>query len=94
MSLVGLIILLIIAAIAGSVGMALTGYSRGGCLFAVIMGFIGAYVGTWLQRTFGLPAFYVLNVDGQPFPIVWAVIGAAIVSLILGLLFRPRRYRY
>jgi uncharacterized membrane protein YeaQ/YmgE (transglycosylase-associated protein family) len=92
MSLFGLIILLIVAAVAGSVGQALVGFSRGGCLVSIFVGFIGAYLGTWLARTFGLPTFLVLNIDGQPFPLVWAVIGAALLSLVLSLITRRRVY--
>jgi uncharacterized membrane protein YeaQ/YmgE (transglycosylase-associated protein family) len=94
MSLLGFIILLIIAAIAGSAGMALAGYSRGGLLVAIVIGFIGAYVGIWLAQQLGLPQFLVLNIDGRPFPVIWAIIGAAILSAILGLLLRPRRRYY
>jgi uncharacterized membrane protein YeaQ/YmgE (transglycosylase-associated protein family) len=93
MSLLGFIILLIIAAIAGSAGMALAGWSRGGLLLvAIVIGFVGAYIGVWLAGQLGLPTFLLLNIDGRPFPVIWAIIGAALLSAILGLLFRPRRY--
>lgn len=91
MSLVGLILLLVIAAIAGSLGQALAGYSVGGCLGAIIIGFLGAWLGVWLAGVLGLPHFFTLVVDGQPFPVVWAIIGSAILSLIFGLIGR-RRY--
>jgi len=32
----------------------------------------------------------VLNIDGQPFPVVWSIIGSAIFSAIVGLLTRRR----
>ncbi len=92
MSLMGFIVLLVIAAIAGSLGQALVGYSRGGCLVSIVLGFIGAYLGLWLAHTLGLPAFIVLNIDGQTFPLVWAIIGAAILAAILSLLYRRRAY--
>lgn len=90
MTLVGFIILLVIAAIAGSLGMALTGYSRGGCLFSAIIGFLGAFVGMWVARQFGLPELIPITVQGETFPVVWSVIGSAILSLILGMLTRGR----
>ncbi len=92
MSLLGFIILLIIAAIAGSIGQALAGYTLGGCLISVIIGFVGAYIGMWLARQFGLPIIFAINVDGQTFPLVWAIIGSAVLTFILGLALRPRRY--
>lgn len=91
MTVVGLIVLLIIAAIAGAIGQSLAGYSLGGCVVSTIVGFIGAYIGSWLANTFHLPTFFVINVDGRPFPIVWAIIGSTLLALVLGLLSR-RRY--
>ena len=91
MSLVGFIILLIIAAVAGSVGQLIGGFSRGGCLVSIVFGFIGSLIGLWLARQFGLPEFIPITVEGQTFPVVWAIVGSAIVSLVLGLLTRRGR---
>ncbi len=41
MSLVGLAVLLVMAAVAGAVGRALVGLSHGGCLAAIAVGFVG-----------------------------------------------------
>jgi uncharacterized membrane protein YeaQ/YmgE (transglycosylase-associated protein family) len=90
MSLLGFIVLLIIAAVAGAVGQVLAGYSLGGCLVSILVGFVGAYLGMWLAQALGLPTFLTINVDGQPFPIVWAIIGSAILTAVAGLLTRPR----
>jgi hypothetical protein len=35
----------------------------------------------------------VLTIDGEPFPVVWAVIGSALFAGVLGLLARQRAYR-
>lgn len=91
MTLVGFLVLLVIAAVAGALGQTLAGYSVGGCLGSIVIGFIGAWLGVWLAGQFGLPQFFTLVVDGQPFPVVWAIIGAAIVSFLFGLIGR-RRY--
>jgi uncharacterized membrane protein YeaQ/YmgE (transglycosylase-associated protein family) len=90
MTLLGFIILLLIAAIAGSLGQALAGYSLGGCLVSIVVGFIGAFVGLWLARQLGLPEFLPISIQGETFPIVWAIIGSAILSAIIGLLTRRR----
>ncbi len=92
MSLIGFLLLLLVAAIAGAVGRALVGFSRGGCLASIFLGFVGAYVGWWLARQFDLPTIFVVNIDGQPFPLVWAIVGAALFAALLSLLFgrRPR----
>jgi uncharacterized membrane protein YeaQ/YmgE (transglycosylase-associated protein family) len=91
MSLISLIILAVIAAIAGMVGQAIAGYSRGGCVIAMVVGFVGAFIGMWIARQFGLPEPLPITVGGESFPVVWAIIGSAIFAAILGLLTRGRR---
>ncbi|HSL29506.1 MAG TPA: GlsB/YeaQ/YmgE family stress response membrane protein [Anaerolineales bacterium] len=92
MSLTGILILLLIAGIVGGLGQAISGYSFGGCLMSIIVGFIGAYVGIWLAGQLGLPEVFTVNIEGESFPVVWGVIGSAILSLLLGLLTRRRVY--
>lgn len=91
MTLVEFIILLIIAAIAGSLGQALAGYSLGGCLMSVVVGFVGAILGLWLARVLGLPEFLPITVGDRTFPVVWSIIGSGIFAAIVGLLIRRRR---
>lgn len=91
MTLIGFVILVVIAAIAGSLGMAITGYSRGGCLFSAIVGFLGAFIGMWVARQFGLPELIPVTIEGETFPVVWSIIGSAILSILLGALVRGRR---
>lgn len=90
MTLTGLIVLLIIAGIVGAIGQSLSGYSFGGCLVSIIVGFIGAYIGVWLAGQLGLPEVFAVNVEGESFPIVWGIIGSAVLSLILGLVTSRR----
>jgi uncharacterized membrane protein YeaQ/YmgE (transglycosylase-associated protein family) len=91
MTLGGFIILLIIAAICGSVGQAIAGYSLGGCLVSIVVGFIGAVIGEWLARRFDLPAIFVIRVQGEAFPVVWSIIGAIIFTVIIGLIRKAVR---
>src|ERR1041384_1277420 len=86
MTLIGFLVLLAIAAICGSIGQALAGYDLGGCLVSIIVGFIGAYIGMWIAGKFGLPAIFAITIQGQPFPIVWSVIGSAIFTAIVALI--------
>ena len=88
MTLTGLIILLLIAGIVGAIGQSLSGYSFGGCLVSIIVGFVGAYIGVWLAGQLGLPEVFAINIEGESFPIVWGIVGSAILSLILGLFTR------
>jgi uncharacterized membrane protein YeaQ/YmgE (transglycosylase-associated protein family) len=91
MTLLGLLVLLLIAAIAGAIGQAIAGYSLGGCLVSAAVGLIGALLGGWLAGATGLPEFFVIQIGGWAFPVIWAIIGATIFSLVVGMLSRPRR---
>jgi uncharacterized membrane protein YeaQ/YmgE (transglycosylase-associated protein family) len=96
MTVLQLLLLLAIAAICGGLGQTLVGYSVGGCLASIVVGLIGAYLGMLVANELGLPEIFTLNVGGQPFPIVWSIIGSALFAAILGLINRAiagRRYR-
>ncbi|MBC7817506.1 MAG: GlsB/YeaQ/YmgE family stress response membrane protein [Planctomycetaceae bacterium] len=90
MTLGGFLLLLLIAGVCGSLAQTLTGYSRGGCLMSIALGFVGAILGTWLAGLLGLGEILAIQIGGQSFPIVWSIIGAALFVALLNLL-RPRR---
>ena len=83
------LLLLAVAAVCGAIGQALVGYSRGGCLYAIAAGFVGALLGTWLARLMRLPELFVLQIDTVAFPVVWSIVGAAVFVGIGSLLHRP-----
>ena len=86
MSILELLILLIVAGIVGSIGQSLVGYSAGGCFISIIVGFIGALLGTWIAKKIGLPEVFVLNFGDVEFPVLWAIIGAVVFTGILSLI--------
>ena len=85
-----LLILLIVAGICGSLGQAIAGYSRGGCLVAIALGFVGALLGMWLARMMGLPELFSVRIGGTNFPIVWSIIGSALFVAVITLITRSR----
>jgi uncharacterized membrane protein YeaQ/YmgE (transglycosylase-associated protein family) len=90
MSLVSLVILLIVAGICGSIGQAIAGFSRGGCLVSIALGFIGALLGMWIAGRIGLPELFAVDIGGEHFPIIWSIIGSAIFVAVISLF--TRRY--
>ena len=71
MTAIDVIVLLIIAGLCGALGQAITGFSRGGCLVSIALGFIGALLGMWLARNLGLPELFSIQIGTTAFPIVW-----------------------
>ena len=90
MTLPGLIVLIVIAAICGAIGRALAGGSRGGLLVSIVVGFVGALLGPWLAVQMKLPEPFMLHISGQSFPILWSIIGAALFVAIIHLISRRR----
>lgn len=90
MTLGGFLMLLLIAGICGSIAQAIAGYSRGGCLVSIILGFVGAILGSWIARQLGMHEYLSIDVGGERFPVIWSVIGAALFVAILNMM-RPRR---
>ena len=91
MGIVEFLLLLLVAAILGALGQAIGGYSTPGCAMSIVIGFVGAIIGRWLQHAFKLPMFFTVNVGTIKFPIVWSVIGAALLVLVLRLIMGRRR---
>ena len=90
MSILDFILLLIVAGICGTLGQAISGYSWGGCLVSIALGFIGALVGVALARFLNLPELLSLDFGSTTFPVIWSIIGAALFVAVLGLMSRRR----
>jgi uncharacterized membrane protein YeaQ/YmgE (transglycosylase-associated protein family) len=84
------LLLLLVAAICGSLAQAIVGYTHGGLLVSIALGFIGALVGGWLARLAGLPDIFTVRLGGEVFPVVWSIIGAVLFVALVSWL-SPRR---
>ncbi|HKF43964.1 MAG TPA: hypothetical protein VKG01_12740 [Thermoanaerobaculia bacterium] len=81
-----LLIYLLIAAVAGALGRAIAGGTRGGCLVSIALGFIGGILGSWISRKAGLPEPLLIQVGGANFPFFWSIIGAALFVAVVVLI--------
>ena len=91
MTLTSFLVLLLVAGICGSIGRAIVGYSHGGCLVSIALGFIGALLGVWIAGALHLPDLFRVRIGGESFPIIWSIIGSALFVAVINLLTR-RRY--
>jgi uncharacterized membrane protein YeaQ/YmgE (transglycosylase-associated protein family) len=91
MTILELVVLLVVAGLCGALGQAMAGYSRGGCLVSMAVGFIGAVIGIWIARALVLPAFFSVDIGGTTFPIIWSILGGALFVAVVNLVaVRPR----
>ena len=93
MTITSLLILLVVAGICGAIGQAIVGFSRGGCLASIAIGFIGALLGMWLAGALGLREMFAVNIGGQSFPIVWSILGSALFVAFIALITRRSYWR-
>ena len=91
MDLLEFLVLLLVAGVCGAIGQALGGFSRGGCVVSIALGFIGALLGLWIARAMELPEVLPLEIGSTRFPVIWSIVGSSLFVALLGLLSRRRR---
>jgi uncharacterized membrane protein YeaQ/YmgE (transglycosylase-associated protein family) len=86
MTLTDILLLLLIAGVCGGVARVITGFSRDGCLISILLGFIGAFLGNFLQEAIRLPEPFLLQIGNTRFPVLWSIIGGVLFTAIVVLL--------
>lgn len=79
-------VLVLVAAACGFLAQTIVGFTRGGWLISVVVGFIGAWVGGWLSAELRFPQVLTVRIGEQDFPIFWTVVGAMAVAMVVGIL--------
>ena len=93
MTLLGFLLLIVVGAICGAIAELIVGYSPGGFLASVAIGFVGAYTGGWLAGVLHLPTMLVVRIENRPVEIVWTVLGSIVLVLIVSMFRRSTYYR-
>jgi uncharacterized membrane protein YeaQ/YmgE (transglycosylase-associated protein family) len=88
MTVVEFIVFLVVAGVCGAIARAVAGGSRGGFIVSILLGFLGAFLGSWVAHMFHLPEPIVVTIGGRPFPIVWSIVGGAILVALAHALTR------
>src|SRR5690606_1213006 len=97
MTLIDFLLLLLVGAICGAVSEMIVGFSVGGLLMSIVVGFLGAMIGTWLAPQLGLPSMLAVTIGGYTIEILWAILGSILLLLVISLfrrrtVSRSRRY--
>jgi uncharacterized membrane protein YeaQ/YmgE (transglycosylase-associated protein family) len=94
MGLLDLLVLLLIAGICGVIAEMIVGFSPGGFLVSILVGLLGAYLGSWLAGQLGLPPVLAVSPGGAfSLDIVWSIIGAIVLLLVIVLVRGAGRRR-
>jgi len=86
MSFLDIVIQLIIAGLTGSIARSLVGFDKGGCILSIVVGFIGAFIGSWMARELHFPDYLSFVIRGIEYHIMWALIGAIVFVAVLSLI--------
>ena len=84
-----LFIFLLIASICGAIGTSIAGFTSRGCLMNIAVGLIGAMIGSWISREFGIRELIWL----RGIPILWTIAGSAIFVALIGMITSGNRHR-
>jgi uncharacterized membrane protein YeaQ/YmgE (transglycosylase-associated protein family) len=93
MTILGFLLLLLIGAICGAIAEVLVGYSPGGLLASIGVGFLGALLGGWIASAIGLPEILAVRVETVTIPVLWSIVGAVLLLAVLAALRRGRTRR-
>jgi uncharacterized membrane protein YeaQ/YmgE (transglycosylase-associated protein family) len=88
-----LLFLLLFSAICGFLAQMIVGYAGGGVLATMLVGFLGAVLGTWISSILGLPGLITVSIGFFAFPILWSILGAALLMGVVST-FIPRSLVY
>jgi len=88
MTLVGFLLLIVVGALCGALAQMIVGFSAGGFIASVVVGFLGALLGTWLAGAIGLPSLLAVRVEGYTIEIFWSILGAILLLAVLSMVRR------
>lgn len=87
------LLLLLVAAVLGSIGAALAGRRGNGCLVNIVTGFIGALLGRGMSQAFDVADPITISIRDTDFPLVWTIAGSALFVAVITFLTRGRQPR-
>ncbi len=91
MSVMEIVFLVVISIVCGVLGQWLSGVRVGGFIASAVVGFVGAWLGKWLAAKLELGYLLPVTIDGKAFPIVWAVVGAALLTFVVGFVMKKKK---
>jgi uncharacterized membrane protein YeaQ/YmgE (transglycosylase-associated protein family) len=85
------LLMLLIAVIFGTLAQLTSGFSKGGWIVNLTIGFIGALAGVMVSRLLNAPVIYDLTIRGSRFPVIYCVISAVFFLAGISFIVKPGR---
>jgi uncharacterized membrane protein YeaQ/YmgE (transglycosylase-associated protein family) len=86
-----LLLVVVVAIACGTVAQLTSGYSKGGWIVNLGIGFLGALAGVIISRMLNAPVIYDLQIGIRSFPLIYAIIGSVFFLAAIGLIVKPGR---
>ena len=81
MDLLQLSISLVIAGICAAIAQWVVGFSPGGFIVSIIVGVVGAYLGTSFANLLRVPPILPIHIGVVSFDLLWAVLGLSLIHI-------------
>jgi uncharacterized membrane protein YeaQ/YmgE (transglycosylase-associated protein family) len=75
--------LLVIAGICGAIAQWIVAFSPGSLLVSIIIGVVGAYLGSLIGNLLPIPNLLAVGVDTVEIDLVWAILGSMLLLFLL-----------
>ena len=82
----------LVALVCGTLAQITSAYSRGGWIVNLGVAFAGALAGVIVARYLHAPSIYDVSYRTINFPIIYSVVGAALLLAALNFLVKPNRH--
>lgn len=92
MSVIEVGLMLVVAAVCGALVQFISGATRGGCPVSVAAALIGAYIAPRIALWQGWSEPFTLELGELEFPVVWSFAGALVLSFVVNMVSRGRRF--
>jgi len=81
----------LVGIICGILAQLTSGYSKGGWIINLAIGFFGALAGVFVSRSLGAPVVYDLKIATVNFPLIYCILGAVLSLAAISLIVKPGR---
>ena len=91
MNLIDFALIALVAIVCGTIAQLTSGFSKGGWIVNLIIGFFGSLAGVFISRMLNAPVIYDIVIQSTKFPVIYCIVGAALSLAAIGFIIKPGR---